>query len=39
MPRVDDFKNTLAIAREEFKEKDPEVMAWNSGAVYQVEPT
>lgn len=37
MPRVDDFKNTLEIAREAFKEKDPKMIALNSGAVYQVE--
>lgn len=37
MPRVDDFKNTLEIAREAFKEKDPKIIALNSGAVYQVE--
>ena len=37
MPRVDDFKNTLEIAREEFKEKDPQVISLNSGADYQVE--
>jgi hypothetical protein len=39
MPRVDDFKNTLVIARGEFEKKDPKIMAQNSGAVYQVEPT
>jgi hypothetical protein len=38
MPRVDDFKNALAIAREEFKKKDPGIMAQNSGAVYQAHP-
>jgi len=37
MPRVDDFKNALDIARGAFKEKDPHVLARNSGAVYQVE--
>jgi hypothetical protein len=38
MPRVDDFKNTLVIAREEFQRKDPKIMARDSGAVFQVEP-
>jgi hypothetical protein len=37
MPRVDDFKNALEIAREEFKKKDPKIVAVNSGAVYQVQ--
>jgi hypothetical protein len=39
MPRVDDFKNTLMIARGEFEKKDPMVMAQNSGADYQVKST
>ena len=38
MPRVDDFKNALEIAREEFKTKDPKIISMNSGAVYQVQP-
>jgi hypothetical protein len=38
MPRVDDFKNTLVIARGEYQTKDPKIMARDSGAVYQVEP-
>jgi hypothetical protein len=37
MPRVDDFKNALEIARREFKKKDPQVLSQNSGAVYQLE--
>lgn len=39
MPRVDDFKNTLVIAKGEFEKKDPKIMAQDSGAVYQGEPT
>jgi hypothetical protein len=39
MPRVDDFKNTLVIARGEFEKKDPKIIAQDSGAVYQVEST
>jgi len=35
MPRVDDFKNTIAIALESFRKKDPRIMALNSGADYQ----
>jgi hypothetical protein len=35
MPRIDDFKNTLEIARGEFKAKDPQRMAENSGADFQ----
>jgi hypothetical protein len=34
MPRIDDFKNTLEIAREEFRRKDPRSMALNSGATF-----
>lgn len=34
MPRIDDYKNTLEIAREEFKKKDPGSMALNSGATF-----
>jgi hypothetical protein len=34
MPRIDDYKNTLEIAREEFKKKDPRSMAHNSGATF-----
>jgi hypothetical protein len=37
MPRIDDFKNALEIAREEFKKKDPKVISLNSGADYQVQ--
>ncbi len=39
MPRIDDFKNTLMIAREVFQRKDAKIMARDSGAVYQSEPT
>jgi hypothetical protein len=35
MPRVDDYKNTIAIAQESFRKKDPRIMALNSGADYQ----
>ena len=38
MPRVDDFKNALVIAREEFKRKDPKIISENSGAVYLIQP-
>jgi hypothetical protein len=31
MPRVDDYKNALEIARREFRQKDPEAMALRSG--------
>jgi hypothetical protein len=34
MPRIDDFKNTLEIARETFRTKDPQAMARNTGAAY-----
>ncbi len=37
MPRIDDFKNTLEIAIEAFKEKNPQVISKNSGAVFQNE--
>jgi hypothetical protein len=35
MPRIDDYKNTLEIARGEFKEKDPQRIANNSGAEFR----
>jgi Domain of unknown function (DUF3786) len=31
MPRIDDYKNALEIARQEFRQKDPEAMALRSG--------
>ncbi len=34
MPRIDDYKNALEIAGEEFKRKDPGLMALNSGASF-----
>lgn len=34
MPRIDDYKNTVAIAREEFKRKDPRTVALNCGATF-----
>lgn len=34
MPRIDDYMNTVAIAREEFRKKDPRTMALNSGATF-----
>ncbi|MFH0787249.1 MAG: DUF3786 domain-containing protein [Pseudomonadota bacterium] len=34
MPRIDDYKNALEIAGEEFKRKDPHLMALNSGASF-----
>jgi len=37
MPRIADYKTALEIARGQFKEKDPQIMARNSGAVYQAE--
>ena len=37
MPRIDDFKNALEIAKEAFKQKDPKIISLNSGAVYRVE--
>jgi hypothetical protein len=37
MPRIDDFKNALEIARGEFKRKDPKVISQNSGSVYQAQ--
>jgi hypothetical protein len=37
MPRVDDFKNALEIARGEFKGKDPQSISKNSGAIYQAQ--
>jgi hypothetical protein len=38
MPRIDDYKNTLDIAVETFRKKDPRIMAQNSGADYQANP-
>ncbi len=39
MPRIDDYKNTLTIALEEFREKDPRSLALNCGAEYLPDPT
>lgn len=39
MPRIDDFKNTLEIAKEEFRKKDPRNLALNSGAEYRPTPS
>jgi hypothetical protein len=38
VPRIDDYKNTLHIAIEAFRKKDPRIMALNSGADYQPNP-
>ena len=38
MPRIDDYKNTLEIAKEEFRKKDPRNMASDSGAEYRPNP-
>ncbi|MEW6185754.1 MAG: DUF3786 domain-containing protein [Thermodesulfobacteriota bacterium] len=35
MPRIDDYKNALEIARREFKEKNPQRIAENSGAEFE----
>jgi hypothetical protein len=35
MPRVDDYKNALALAREEWSKQDPQRAALLSGATYQ----
>jgi hypothetical protein len=35
MPRVDDYKNALALAREEWSKQDPQRAALLSGAAYQ----
>jgi hypothetical protein len=34
MPRIDDYKNTLEIARETFRRKDPKSISLKTGAVY-----
>ena len=39
MPRIDDYKNTLEIAKEEFRKKDPRNMALDSGAEYRPNPS
>jgi hypothetical protein len=39
VPRIDDYKNTLEIAKEEFREKDPRKMALNSRAEYRPNPS
>ena len=39
MPRIDDYKNTLEIAKEEFRKKDPQNIAFNSGAEYRPNPS
>jgi hypothetical protein len=38
MPRIDDYRNTLEIAIEAFRKKDPRLMALNSGTDYQPNP-
>jgi hypothetical protein len=38
MPRIDDYKNTLELARETFRKKDPGHLAVNSGAEYRPNP-
>jgi hypothetical protein len=39
MPRIDDFKNALDLAREAFKEKDPRQIAEKSGAAFETDPS
>ena len=39
MPRIDDYKNTLEIAKEEFRKKDPRNAALDSGAEYRPNPS
>jgi hypothetical protein len=34
MPRIDDYKNTLDLALQTFRRKDPHIMALNGGALY-----
>ncbi len=38
MPRIDDYINTLEIAKAEFRIKDPRNIALNSGAEYRPDP-
>jgi Domain of unknown function (DUF3786) len=38
MPRIDDYKNALEIARQEFRQKDPEAMALRSGTHFSNDP-
>jgi hypothetical protein len=38
MPRIDDYINTLEIAKAEFRKKDPRNIALNSGAEYRPDP-
>ena len=38
MPRIDDYKNTLGIAKEEFRKKDHRNTALDSGAEYRPHP-
>jgi hypothetical protein len=39
VPRIDDYKNTLEIAKEEFRKKDPRKMASDSRAEYRPNPS
>ena len=38
MPRIDDYQNALALAREEWAKQDPQRAAILSGADYQAGP-
>ena len=39
MPRIDDYKNTLEIAKEAFRKKDPRSLALNSGTLFSPDST